>query len=229
MINYLDGSNIGEDWFMEEEIDLEDPDPHKSTIALYYRGDENTNLLTLEKVCAGENPSMPSTHGKIKTILKDGIYSSVLRILQYINLIYVLAHQKMEEKGKLDEIKSFRDRLDECHIQILKFRQSEMEGGPNGKKGASKDIKKKWPDANVVVDKIPWEHLSDFELYRINAKETVAQSPSGTFVVKEVDDWARDYGKNEGDTNAAKKHFNVLKEHRATMDMERFLIKNVSC
>ncbi|KFY04247.1 hypothetical protein V491_09420 [Pseudogymnoascus sp. VKM F-3775] len=104
-----------------------------------------------------------------------------------------------------------------------------MEGGTNGKKGASKDIKKKWPDAKVVVDKIPWEHSSEFELFRINTKETVAQSPSGTFAVKEVDDWVRDYGKNEGDTNAAKKHFNVLKEHRATMDMERFLIQNVSC
>lgn len=82
-----------------------------------------------------------------------------------------------------------------------------MDGGTNGKKGASKDIKKQWPNAKVVVDKIPWEHSSEFELFAVNTKETVAQSPSGTFVVSEVDDWVRDYGKNKGDTNLAKKHF----------------------
>ncbi|KFZ02044.1 hypothetical protein V500_00494 [Pseudogymnoascus sp. VKM F-4518 (FW-2643)] len=90
------------------------------------------------------------------------------------------SHGEIEGKGKLDEIKSFRDRLDECHIEIARFRQSDMEGGTNGKKGASKDIKKQWPNAKVVVDKIPWEHSSEFELFAVNTKETVAQSPSVT-------------------------------------------------
>lgn len=72
MVNYLDGSGLTEDDFKGAGINFDDPDPHKTTIALYFLDKGNTDLLTLEKVCAGENPSMPSTLAKIRIILKDG-------------------------------------------------------------------------------------------------------------------------------------------------------------
>jgi hypothetical protein len=135
----------------------------------------------------------------------------------------------MEKKGKLADIKPYRDRLDVCHIEIAKLRQSEMEGGTNGAKGASKDIKKRWPDAKVRVTTTIWEHAQEVRIFAIDPQGTVDDSPKGTFTVSEVDAWVKDYGKNDGDTNAAKKHFNVLKEHRATMSMERHRLGHPSC
>lgn len=74
--------NLDEAFFKDEGIDLDHPDPHKTTIQLYFS--DNTDLLTLEKVFVGENPDMPS---KIRTVLKNGTYFSLLHILQYTDLI----------------------------------------------------------------------------------------------------------------------------------------------
>jgi len=135
----------------------------------------------------------------------------------------------MKTKGKLDDIKHFRDQLDVCHTEILAFRQSETEGGDNGKKAASKEIKKKWPSAVVKVDTLSWPHDPYFVIYKLNTQATVDLSPAGTFTVKAVEDWVRDYGAVETDpavSNTAKNHYKVIFEHRSTMSGERHRLEN---
>ncbi|KAI1113727.1 hypothetical protein F5Y14DRAFT_204004 [Nemania sp. NC0429] len=208
MENFLDSEDFDEDFYKDEGIDINDPEPHKTAIHLYYS--TNLGLLPLEKIFAGTSAGWPYTIEQIRTVLRD-------------------AHDEMEKKGKLDDIKPYRERLEACHVEISRFRQSEMEGGNNGKKGASKDIKAKWPAAKVVVSTTEWEHDTTAKLYAVDVGATVAGSPEGTFKIEEVEAWVKGYGSNEGDSNVSKNHYKVLEAHRATMSMERGLLANPSC
>ncbi|KAI0545344.1 hypothetical protein F4679DRAFT_481393 [Xylaria curta] len=208
MENFLDAENFDEAFYKDEGIDINDPDPHKTAVHLYYKSD--VGLLTLEKIFAGTSTGWPYTIEQIRTVLRD-------------------AHDEMGKRGKLDDIKPYRDRLDACHVEISRHRQSEMEGGTNGKKGASKDIKTKWPDAKVVVSETIWEHDSTVRLFAIDVEATVKGSPEVTFKVDEVEKWVKAYGTNDNDTNTSKKHYSVIEAHRATMSMERGLLAHPSC
>jgi hypothetical protein len=141
----------------------------------------------------------------------------------------LIADTEMRNKGKLDDIKPMRDRLEVCHVEVVRHRKSEMEGGPDGNKGAASDIKKKWPNAKPVVVTTFSEHEPSIRIFTLDAAETVKQSPAGTFTVEEVDKWVREeYGKSDGsDPKKAKNHFSVIQEHRATMKTERDLLKGI--
>jgi hypothetical protein len=78
MVNYLDGEDFNEDFYKNEGIDLDDPEPHKTAVHMYFNG--NTDLLPLGKIFAGENPTMPSTLEKIRTVLGDGTCFSLLHV-----------------------------------------------------------------------------------------------------------------------------------------------------
>jgi hypothetical protein len=134
----------------------------------------------------------------------------------------------MNGKGKLEDIRNFRDRLDVCHQEILRFRQSDMEGGANGKKGAAADIKKveAWKTAVVKVDKGVWDFDGQFQIFKIDAQETIDKSPKDMFKPGDIEAWLKEYGTLDTDKTAAKNHYKVIAEHRANMSGERFRLNN---
>ena len=116
--------------------------------------------------------------------------------------------------GKWNDIEPHLTRLQQAHQQLIVFRQSDMIGGSNGKKGLMKDIKTRWPDAKPKLITNYWSYDNSIRLFSLDAQGTVDQSP-GVFTVDEVNKYVKEYGslaQNDA-TNQARNHWSVLNEH----------------
>jgi len=122
------------------------------------------------------------------------------------------------------------ERLDMCHIEILKLRQGDMEGGQNGAKGMAKDIKTKWPNAEITVKTDFFEHAPEVRIFSIDIDATMANPKNaGMFQPGEVAEWVRGYGSRGDDKPAAQKHFAVIQAHRTNMEAERLIARGAAC
>ncbi|OAQ62794.1 hypothetical protein VFPPC_08742 [Pochonia chlamydosporia 170] len=205
MINFIDygyedGNGLTEDWYKEHEIDLNDPEPHKTAVEMDYFG--KTGNIDLGRLFAGNVALWSDAISRIRTVLKS-------------------ANDEMKEKGKISDLDHYRDRLEVCHKEILKLRGSDMVGGSNGKKALVQAIKKKWTGALVEVKVEDWEHDSTVRIFSLDENDIVAKSPPGLFTVEEVKAFTGSYGTNEQDSGVAKNHFSVIKEHETTKDAEK--------
>ncbi|KAH7028765.1 uncharacterized protein B0I36DRAFT_349765 [Microdochium trichocladiopsis] len=127
-----------------------------------------------------------------------------------IRQVFELAHTDLKASGDLWKITSEEKILRDCIDETIKLRQSDMTIN------LAKDILKEdgWNNAVVKTVLEKWHYEATVPLYSIDFPTTVQQS-AGVFTLDEVKAFGRAYGTRRTDSGPAKRHRQVLDQHRA--------------
>ncbi|KAH7152612.1 hypothetical protein EDB81DRAFT_789375 [Dactylonectria macrodidyma] len=201
MLNHLDGNMYTAGDMAEFEVDdINKATPiYNAADMLFYK--DAPSQVPLSKLFRNTPADWPDALAKIRTVLKT-------------------AHEVASREGTLESIREHRLRLEVCHEEIIRFRQSDLA------KGAVKDLVKVdgWGDAKPQASDVDWHHDNSFKIYTFDAQGTIDASTNVNFEAGEVERWAANYGTNDAYTLQAKNHYKVVAEHIESKTLEsRFL------